>query len=1523
MAEVKNSFLKSKMNKDLDSRLVPNGEYRDAVNVQVIKSEGEDVGALENAQGNYNAGDFQDFVNDNFSDVGSLVSVGYFVDQTNSDVYLFFTDNNSLKYNPSASNFIFKWSDEQGIKLLAHGAFLNFHPQFPIIGVNLLERLLFFTDNRNQPRKINVDKALNDSTYYSTEDQISVAKYNPYKAIEVYTPSTVQLEFNSAPVTVTTDGSVTNNINVTVASIPLDGNSDPLIVPGLSIVSTTYTENELNQVIVTNVNESEKIITFNQPVTLDDGVVLSFYYIQTSMVDAVSTTLPDDTTANPFLDPLFPGDPNFLEDKFVKFSYRFKFDDGEYSILAPFTQACFIPKQDGYFLSGDEEQTFASTVVSFAKNKVNKINLQVPLPDKAENIANSYKISEVDILYKESDALAVQVVETIDVSKISEESKASKYFNFTYVSTKPYKTLPESEITRVYDKVPVKAFSQEVSSNRIIYGNFQDKHTPPTGLSYQVSAGRKLNVYDIGSNFGTVEYPSSNVKENRNYQVGVVLSDKFGRQSTVILSNERVENQSQGFKADTVYLPYSSEDTNDSEYMWNFLGNSLKVQFNSLIPGKSSPEKDGEPGLYNGDATSEDYNPLGWYSYKIVVKQVEQDYYNVYSSGAMKGTPYYTGTATATNPEAQNSSFITLLNDNINKVPRDLSEVGPQDKTFRSSVRLFGRVMNNTNTYSVDGNEQFSQANDSSPGRSEFTTNTIEDLFDLFDVDDYDPQQPTPITSPNNPFYAFYKSESNPFIAEFITSQNSDFQFGTINLQTVTNPSTTFEKFENLAILETAPTTSRLDIYWETTSSGLIDDLNTVIDQGVDGAAKIRNFDFYCPEDILPGEDLINNPNKEFYFLDKNDNEILPTSVTLKAYDKAGNDLANGVTQKLEVMQSGNKFKLKVSEDAYFYYEADTNNQTNPLNLFEFQFVVETAGSIESIIVPIETSDFPFQVTNRPPYIDLPGDRSIARSYTATTLLTLTENFNGSADPSRQREGLTWSISNIQGPSEQNYVTEFRISTTAAKPANSKVNIYQAAKTSSNRVTREEAQPNFGTYTYDVTVTDAGGLSTTETITQHICIPSLVDYMSYVTRNTFREGDDNFKRLYQGDGAVEFFADSLTNLDSTAVIPSEFQDGYTTTGLNNETNNVVSGYVCDSDSTNDAKYYARAFKAKPIEQPSSLFYVFCDLTQSLVGRETTNTTSITTAGVYAAIEFRANSNDPWTIAQDVDGEDCVYGNLYNNKVNSEGNILLAGMTQEDPDDSVLQNKILIQNETSKTGSNKGLGAQASFAAMIARPGGRIFVLNNPGEYRIAFGNIYNNYNAFEHTGPNCSEAPDTTTNLFYEIGDFTNAPKGSALRGFDDSNIYTYEISVFIEGPSATCSTGPFVLNTNLYSASPSARYLYARNKTLIDASSSGGDVFGATITDEIFGLFTDEKLTQPLSKNKFLYPDPSEGQVAFARIRRKNSNPESTRDGTYLLVVDPAGYKNREVYIASPCLDSEDSTSSNSGNNGGKILAL
>ncbi len=52
MPEIKNNFLKGRMNKDLDERLIPKGEYRDAMNIQVTTSEGSDVGTVQNILGN-------------------------------------------------------------------------------------------------------------------------------------------------------------------------------------------------------------------------------------------------------------------------------------------------------------------------------------------------------------------------------------------------------------------------------------------------------------------------------------------------------------------------------------------------------------------------------------------------------------------------------------------------------------------------------------------------------------------------------------------------------------------------------------------------------------------------------------------------------------------------------------------------------------------------------------------------------------------------------------------------------------------------------------------------------------------------------------------------------------------------------------------------------------------------------------------------------------------------------------------------------------------------------------------------------------------------------------------------------------------------------------------------------------------------------------------------------------------------------------------------------------------------------
>ena len=136
MAEVKNAFIKSKMNKDLDARLLPNGEYREGINIQVSKSEGADVGALENVLGNIEIADYKTISGCNCD----LTTIGLFSDEINDNIYIFLTDydetiNTStyeykvglLNYSTTANNYLYVYNTKSEIStLLLSGSYLNF-----------------------------------------------------------------------------------------------------------------------------------------------------------------------------------------------------------------------------------------------------------------------------------------------------------------------------------------------------------------------------------------------------------------------------------------------------------------------------------------------------------------------------------------------------------------------------------------------------------------------------------------------------------------------------------------------------------------------------------------------------------------------------------------------------------------------------------------------------------------------------------------------------------------------------------------------------------------------------------------------------------------------------------------------------------------------------------------------------------------------------------------------------------------------------------------------------------------------------------------------------------------------------------------------------------------------------------------------------------------------------------------------------------------------------------------------------
>jgi len=509
MPEIKRLFNASKMNRDLDDRLVPAGEYREALNINVSKSEGSDMGAVENLLGNK-------LINTTL--VNNATVIGSYKDTGTEKIYYYITSNDSFDESNTGSHQIIEY-DQKAEKstILVNCAALNFHKNYPITGINIVDTLLFWTDNRNPPRKINVQTALNEPGYYNitdVDDLISVAKYNPFEAPEI-----------------------------------------------LSVGA-------------------------------------------------------NDEAGNPITS-------NFLENKLVRFSYRWQYEDGEYSTLAPFTPICFSRLGN--------IDTISSSISDFGEietfvNAIKSVQLSIPTP-------SGFGIVNAELIYKETGSSTLYVVE--DKSITTETS-----VNFFYKSQDPFKTLPPDQLTRVYDAVPRIAKSQELAGGRLIYGNFLQNYNIPD-IDFTVTrTGEDSARY--------TQIDSLSVKSRRTYQVGVVLADKYGRQSPVILSNSG---------GDTVFVDAGTGEADSTTAF-----NALRIAFSQ--------------------ATIDTLQNLGWaYSYRIVVKQREQEYYNWISIVNSQDT-------------------VARLGDSINKIPRDQTAVIPPSTSSTISptnISVFPKVLSGSN----------------------------------------------------------------------------------------------------------------------------------------------------------------------------------------------------------------------------------------------------------------------------------------------------------------------------------------------------------------------------------------------------------------------------------------------------------------------------------------------------------------------------------------------------------------------------------------------------------------------------------------------------------------------------------------------------------------------------------------------------------------------------------------------------------------------------------------------------------
>ena len=599
MAELKRDFIKAKMNKDSDERVVPPGEYLDALNVQVHTSDTGDVGALQNIMGNTKVTSVTG--SGTYTSVDADVCVGIINHVSTDKIYYLINSHIGaikkdyiLEYSTATGEITYVFVDIYSVEItgldttaatfevseaeakairpgmtfqssgaqvtvtkvdgldvtldtsvdlpdplvLNHRKTLEFPRSGLVTGINVLDDTLFWTDNATEPKRINIKRSIrgtggatalpttlpsgdnadyhtrfvqvksgtsdileilsytNGSDYprYMALQDVTVIRKAPLQALNVDAYSTV--EERTDPVI----GYVNNEI-IWAGSHPVGNNIEDLVFTfgvdfragdivhftSLNGATASNSSFDIKTEVVGNTSSNN-----NSPDTT--GYVFKVLSISADLISTVNDWNVELESRDAFLD-----------DKFARFSYRYKYQDGEYSTFAPWSEIAFLPGRYDYVAKD-----------GYNKGMVNKVRRLTLKDYVSTNIP--YGVTDIDLLYKETNNPTVYTIETVKPVDTTYEMRTDMV----------HALVPSNQLLRAWDNVPRVALAQEISANRIIYGNYLQ--------NYNVNQGPKISVEtkstDVDFNSGTSG--ASSVKSLRQYQVGVVFSDEYGRETPVL-----------------------------------------------------------------------------------------------------------------------------------------------------------------------------------------------------------------------------------------------------------------------------------------------------------------------------------------------------------------------------------------------------------------------------------------------------------------------------------------------------------------------------------------------------------------------------------------------------------------------------------------------------------------------------------------------------------------------------------------------------------------------------------------------------------------------------------------------------------------------------------------------------------------------------------------------------------------------------------------------------------------------------
>ena len=418
---------------------------------------------------------------------------------------------------------------------------LEFDPFKLISSINIIDDLLFWTDGYNEPKKINIERSREGTQeiYVGVPDHTKLFVSDNEEGV----PDLVEVEdmewsidtsdikrehitvIRQAPTTAPTlfmrDSNRDGIINFNINYVFIDGeNYDP-----------AFPETGDERIVTLDQNydiQEGDILKFTSADNVLDPVIISVRVIEIFGELVQGGVKVEILTVDPELSVYNPSEWNveleqenaLFETKFGRVGYRYKYEDGEYSTFSPWSELAFLPGNFSYTPS----QGFNNGM----ENQLRHLVIKDFIPDDS---IRPNDVKAIDLLWKTTDDQSVYIIKTVTRGRSNEwknfdDLELENYGKTTITSEMINKVLSSDQLFRSWDNVPKSAITQEITANRLVYGNYKQ------GYNINKDVSLIQNVISTPVNFPT---PKKSVKSIRNYKWGVVLGDRYGRETSVLV----------------------------------------------------------------------------------------------------------------------------------------------------------------------------------------------------------------------------------------------------------------------------------------------------------------------------------------------------------------------------------------------------------------------------------------------------------------------------------------------------------------------------------------------------------------------------------------------------------------------------------------------------------------------------------------------------------------------------------------------------------------------------------------------------------------------------------------------------------------------------------------------------------------------------------------------------------------------------------------------------------------------------